>query len=118
LTGCRRHGLSRATSLDPEDIFFTGATASYSGTKTSGTLTVTDGTHTALIKFAGNYTASIWTLSSDGHGGVLVVDPPAAGSSAQIMSSAMASFAPAAASGATGDHARVADPPLLAAPSG
>jgi hypothetical protein len=108
-----------ATSLDLEDISFAGATAGYSGTKTSGTLTVTDGTHTAKIKFAGNYTASTWTLSSDGHGGVLVVDPAAAGSSAHVMSSAMAAFAPTpAASGASGGQARGADAPLLAAPSG
>src|SRR5262249_45179583 len=59
------------------------ATASYSGTNSSGTLTVSDATHTvangtaATIALQGNYLNSTFTTSSDGHGGVLVVDPPA-----------------------------------------
>jgi hypothetical protein len=40
-------------------------------------LTVTDGSHTANIALTGNYLSSTWTLSSDGHGGTFVVDPPA-----------------------------------------
>ena len=40
---------SGATSLDLEDISFTAASATYSGTTTSGVLTVTDGTHTAKL---------------------------------------------------------------------
>ena len=39
-------------------------------------LTVTDGTHTANIALLGNYLASTFVASSDGHGGTLVVDPP------------------------------------------
>jgi hypothetical protein len=68
-----------ATSLDLLDIgFVSGITiASFSGTTTSGTLTVTDGTHTAKIHLTGNYTAATWTLTSDGHGGTTVVDPTA-----------------------------------------
>ena len=80
--------LSGATSLDLEDIAFGGATtASYSGTKTSGVLTVTDGAHTAKIHLAGDFLASSWTLASDGHGGTTVVDPAAP------LTQAMASFA-------------------------
>jgi hypothetical protein len=69
-----------ATRLDLDDIAFASGTtkATYSGTTTGGVLTVTDGTHTAHIKFAGDYTTSGWTLSSDGHGGTKIVDPPAA----------------------------------------
>ena len=44
-------------------------------TPTGGTLTVTDGTHTANIALLGNYLSSSWTLSSDGNGGTVVVDP-------------------------------------------
>jgi hypothetical protein len=88
-----------ATSLDLEDISFTGAKASYSGTSASGVLTVTDGTHTARIKLAGNYTASAWTLSSDGHGGVIVVDPPASGAIALVSAIAGFAAAPAVAPG-------------------
>ncbi len=68
-----------ATSLDLRDIgFVSSSEATFSGTRTGGVLTVTDGTHTAQIRLVGNYTASTWTCSSDGAGGVVVVDPPAA----------------------------------------
>jgi hypothetical protein len=46
-------------------------------TAAGGTLHVTDGTHTANIALLGNYLASTFVASSDGHGGTLVVDPPA-----------------------------------------
>jgi hypothetical protein len=49
---------------------------SYSGTPESGTLTVTGGTHSANIALLGNYLASTFVASSDGHGGTNVVDPP------------------------------------------
>ena len=69
--------LTAGTSLDLRDIGFVSAgEATFSGTKTGGVLTVTDGTHTANIKLTGNYTTSTWTCSSDGAGGVIVVDPP------------------------------------------
>ena len=44
---------------------------------TGGTLSVTDSTHTANIALLGNYMASSFVPSSDGHGGTLVTDPPA-----------------------------------------
>ncbi|HXU98949.1 MAG TPA: hypothetical protein VG166_00445 [Caulobacteraceae bacterium] len=112
-------GFSKAggTSLDLEDVSFTGATASYSGTTSSGVLTVTDGTHTAKIKFAGNYTASTWILSSDGHGGVVVVDPLAADPSVHAIASAIASFAPAPAiAPSSGEWAAATIHPILASP--
>jgi hypothetical protein len=85
--------------LDPLDIAFGSKTkATYSGTTASGVLTVTDGTHTAKIHLAGNFTGSTWTLTSDGHGGTTVVDPLAARTAgAAPLASAMAGFAPAAA---------------------
>jgi autotransporter passenger strand-loop-strand repeat protein len=43
---------------------------------TSGTLTVTDGTHTAHIKFVGTYTSASFTAVNDGTGGVKITDPP------------------------------------------
>jgi hypothetical protein len=42
----------------------------------SGTLTVTDGTHTANLTLLGQYAAHNFGLSSDGHGGTIVTDPP------------------------------------------
>jgi hypothetical protein len=53
----------------------------YSGTASSGTLTVTDGSHTANVALLGNYMASTFVASSDGHGGTSVVDPSATGTS-------------------------------------
>ncbi len=71
---------SGANALDLGDISYLKGTttATFSGTTTGGILTVTDGTHTAEIKLTGDYTASTFTTSSDGNGGTIVVDPPAA----------------------------------------
>jgi len=82
--------LTGATALDLGDIDFTkGATkASYSGTTTSGVLTVTDGTHTAHITLEGNYVSSTFTVSSDGHGGTKVVDPSRSPATGQLPASA------------------------------
>jgi hypothetical protein len=44
----------------------------------SGTLTVTDGVHTANITPFGQYMASQFTSASDGHGGIIIGDPTAA----------------------------------------
>jgi len=43
---------------------------------TGGTLTVTDGTHTAAIALLGNYMASTLVTAADGHGGTLVTESP------------------------------------------
>ena len=51
-------------------------TIAYSGNNSPGTLTVSDGTHTASIALTGNYSLANFTASSDGHGGTVVVDPP------------------------------------------
>jgi hypothetical protein len=44
---------------------------------TSGTLTVTDGTHTANIELLGQCTAGQFTAANDGNGGTIISDPPA-----------------------------------------
>jgi len=46
------------------------------GGNTSGTLTVSDGTHTAVLTLLGQYVAGNFTMQSDGHGGTLITDPP------------------------------------------
>jgi hypothetical protein len=63
------------TTLDLRDIGFVSSTEA---TWSRGILTVTDGTHTAHIKLAGNFAGSNFTAGSDGHGGVLVTDPAGA----------------------------------------
>ena len=52
------------------------ATIGYSGNNSAGTLTVSDGTHTASLALLGNYSLANFTASSDGQGGTSVVDPP------------------------------------------
>ena len=62
------------TTLDLGDIGFAGADeATFSGTKTSGILTVTDGTHTAHIHLIGNFLNATFVASSDGHAGTDVI---------------------------------------------
>jgi hypothetical protein len=99
ITGFSKTG---TTSLDLADIAFAVGvtTATYSGTTASGVLTVTDGANTAKIHFTGDYSASVWTLSSDGHGGTTVVDPtaPRALSPPHQLLAAMADFGSVAAS--------------------
>jgi len=111
---------SGATTLDLQDIGFVEVDeASFSGDSTSGVLTITDGAHTAKIALNGDYLASSFTASSDGHGGVLVIDsatpgrgPPAV----QAFASAMAGLAraPGAATHTIGSGAAPA--PVLVRP--
>jgi hypothetical protein len=94
ITGFSKTG---ASSLDLQDINFATATVSYSGTTTSGTLTVTDGTHTARIKLIGNYTAAagtVFTLSKDAGTGTMVTDPTVIASrpAATALAGAIATF--------------------------
>ena len=49
---------------------------SYNGNLLSGTLTVTDGVHTANIALIGQYMASEFAVSTDGHGGTLITFTP------------------------------------------
>jgi hypothetical protein len=107
-----------ATSLDLADIAFAGATTSYSGTAAAGILTVTDGTRTAHIHFAGNYTAATWLLAADGHGGVIITDPPSAGPSALPLATALAAFAPAPAATGPEAHRQAPTLPVIAPPRG
>ncbi|MGJ4940716.1 beta strand repeat-containing protein [Bradyrhizobium sp. HKCCYLS1011] len=73
-------GLSGLDALDLVDINFgTNTQATFLGDHSGGTLTVTDGTNTAKITLEGDYLSSTWTLSSDGSGGTVVVDPVASG---------------------------------------
>ena len=62
--------------IDLADIEFgSNLTIAYSGNNSPGTLTVSDGAHTANIALTGNYSLANFTASSDGHGGTSVVDP-------------------------------------------
>jgi hypothetical protein len=76
-------GFGVKDTLDLRDIVFSSGaspTLGYSGTAAGGTLTVSDGQHLAKIALIGNYLASTFVASYDGHGGTSIVDPPAAAS--------------------------------------
>jgi hypothetical protein len=65
--------------MDLSDIGFGADTtlgyATDSG-NTGGTLNVSNGAPTANIALLGQYMASQFAMSSDGHGGTLITDPP------------------------------------------
>ena len=68
-------GMSDQNILDLRDINpATVAAPAFSGNSSGGTLTVTDGAHSANIALFGNYLASTFVASSDGHGGTNIVD--------------------------------------------
>jgi len=71
--------LASGDRIDLTDIT-AGASASlsYAGNSSGGTLTVSDGTHTAKLGVVGNYSLANFTASSDGKGGTIIVDPPVA----------------------------------------
>ncbi len=69
-------GLNGSDALDLADVSYgANTTGTFLGNTNGGTLTITDGTHTANIALVGNYLSSNWDLSSDGSGGTIVVDP-------------------------------------------
>ena len=72
---------SNSNQIDLKDIAYAAGTSeSYSGNATGGVLTVVDSqNHSAHISLVGDYTHSTFNLSSDGHGGTLVIDPPVNG---------------------------------------
>jgi hypothetical protein len=70
-------GMGGQDTIDLVDIDPTKVqTPSYSGDVSGGTLAVTDGSHTANIALLGNYLASTFVTSSDGHGGTSVINQP------------------------------------------
>ena len=73
-------GLAVGDFLDLRDISFISGTTTKNfveaGSNTSGTLTVSDGTHTANLALLGQYVTAQFNITSDGHGGTLVTDPP------------------------------------------
>jgi hypothetical protein len=68
-----------ASGLDPVHDTLVASTGSGSFNGATTTLTVTDTTtqHFLTFNLAGDMSTSTWTVNSDGHGGVNIVDPPA-----------------------------------------
>jgi hypothetical protein len=72
-------GFTGTNALDLADIT-SGASATIgyapNSGNTGGTLSVSDGTHTATIALLGQYTAASFAAASDGHSGTMITDPP------------------------------------------
>jgi autotransporter passenger strand-loop-strand repeat protein len=73
-----------------------------SGANASGTLTVEEGTHSTTLTLVGSYTSGNFSVTSDGHGGTLITDPPVSDGGIVISgagtSGGMADIAPGSAS--------------------
>ena len=72
-------GFTGQDQLDLADIAFgSNTTLGYAANNnnTGGTLTVSDGTHTANIALLGQYMAASFVMSADGFGGTLIHDTP------------------------------------------
>jgi hypothetical protein len=124
--------LTGMTSLDLLDIPFAGvATGVYTGTTTSGVLTVIQGASVARIHLVGDYLSSAFMIASDGHGGSTVFDPvkalgaphsasmtvsPGAPSSRAQFVQAMAAFTPTARLGDVGTVTQGSSEPILVTP--
>jgi hypothetical protein len=79
-------GMTGSDSIDFADIDPTKVqTPSYNGDASGGTLSVSDGAHSANIALLGNYLASTFTAVSDGHGGTAVTDPAVLGGVAPLV---------------------------------
>jgi autotransporter passenger strand-loop-strand repeat protein len=73
-------GFAASDHLDLKDIAFgSGTSVNFVQANGSGTLTVSDGVHTANIELLGQYATGAFTKASDGGTGTLIgVQPPAA----------------------------------------
>ena len=72
-------GLKSGEKIDLSDINFgTGVTSIYTanGSGSGGTLTVTDGTHTANIALSGTQAVQGYSVASDGHAGTVITFDP------------------------------------------
>jgi hypothetical protein len=75
-------GLSTKNAIDLVDLTWSkqSMTATYAGSASGGTLTVSNGTNSVKLNLLGDYRTASWSLSKDKNGGTLVVDPPITGS--------------------------------------
>jgi hypothetical protein len=74
-------GLDDNDVIDLADLAFgSNTTLGYAANSnnTGGTMTVSDGTHTANIALLGQYMAANFSMSADGLGGTLIHDLPSA----------------------------------------
>ena len=83
--------LAGSDQIDLTDINFNSVHFGAVYSSTNDVLTVTDGTdgtNTANLQFVGSYIQSDFQFTSDGNGGTLLYDPPAADAATSVTSSA------------------------------
>jgi hypothetical protein len=71
--------LAGSDQIDLKDINYSSGSFSESYNPTNDTLSVSDGTNSAVLHFTGVYQASNFSFESDGNGGTVVYDPPVPG---------------------------------------
>jgi hypothetical protein len=112
-------GNATAPGIDLANFNFATASFVYSGTATTGTLTVTDNTYTVALNLinGSGYSQASFVLQNDGAGHVLIKDPPVGGSP-QALASAMAGFGSSSGSGSgsSGLSSNTQNQPLITAP--
>jgi autotransporter passenger strand-loop-strand repeat protein len=67
-------GWQAGAKVDLRDIGF-GANTTFGYDSATGIFSITDGQHSSSLQLWGQYAASDFSLSSDGHGGTLITDP-------------------------------------------
>ena len=99
-TGIISDGGGSLTSADVVDVagFDTGASVSYFGLKSGGIVTISETGHTAVNLIVGANSTHWSAPVTDGHGGILIHDPPADTSGQALGSVVMHDPAPAASS--------------------
>ena len=75
LVDCHTHAAFGGDRVDEFSLRAGGASYEELHAAGGGILSVSDALHTANIALLGNYLASTFVASSDGHGGTVVVDP-------------------------------------------
>jgi T5SS/PEP-CTERM-associated repeat protein len=76
--------LSGSNQIDLKDINYNSASFSETFDQATNTVTVSDGTKSTTLHFAGNYVAENFKFTSDGANGTIVYDPPVPSSTPAI----------------------------------
>jgi hypothetical protein len=72
LNGAQIANWGTADSLDFTDMAGATTTVLYAQATGQGTLTVTEGSHSAAVELIGTYNATWFHVSTDAHGGALI----------------------------------------------
>ena len=68
--------LSGSDQIDLKDINYNSGSFTETFNPTQDTVSLSDGTHSAVLQFLGNYVAQNFSFTSDGSNGTIIYDPP------------------------------------------